>query len=144
MDWRNPVLVAGVASLSAAARGNGNSILEWTSLGRWPTQAALWLEWGSATAGQSLLPGRVETFESPRPEASLRPGTPPPVESLGHELEDVIADFRKLTDKELSGINAGLKKKKLEAISVLTEADWEKQHEEPSAKSAGAGIREMD
>ncbi len=65
-------------------------------------------------------------------------------DSLGHELEDVIADFRKLTDKELSGINAGLKKKKLEAITVLTEMDWEKQHEESSAKSAGAEVREMD
>jgi len=60
-------------------------------------------------------------------------------ESLGHELEDVIADFHKLTDKELSGINADLKKKKLESISVLSEADWEKQHEESAAKTAGAG-----
>jgi hypothetical protein len=50
-------------------------------------------------------------------------------ESLGHELEDVISDFRKLTDKELPGINAGLQKKKLAAISVLAETDWEKQHE---------------
>jgi photosystem II stability/assembly factor-like uncharacterized protein len=65
-------------------------------------------------------------------------------DSLGHELEDVITDFRKLTDKELPTINAGLKKKKLEAILVLTEADWEKQHEEPSAKSTGASVREMD
>jgi photosystem II stability/assembly factor-like uncharacterized protein len=66
-------------------------------------------------------------------------------DSLAHELEDVISDFRKLTDKELSSINATLKKKKLEAISVLTEVDWEKrQHEESSAKSAGAGAREMD
>ena len=65
-------------------------------------------------------------------------------ESLGHELEDVVSDFRKLTDKELSGINTGLKKKKLAAIPVLTEADWEKQHEEPSATSAGPGTREMD
>ena len=64
--------------------------------------------------------------------------------SLEHELEDVISDFRKLTDKELPGINASLKKKKLEAISVLTEADWEKQHEESSAKSAGAQVRELD
>jgi len=61
-------------------------------------------------------------------------------ESLGHELEDVIADFRKLTDKELSAINADLKKKKLDAIPVLGEADWEKQQEESSAKPAGAGI----
>ena len=65
-------------------------------------------------------------------------------ESLEHELEDVISDFRKLTDKELPAINASLKKKKLEAISVLTEADWEKQHEESSAKSAGAQVRELD
>jgi hypothetical protein len=61
-------------------------------------------------------------------------------ESLGHELEDVIADFRKLTDQELSKINADLKKKKLDAIPVLAEADWEKQHEESSAKSGGVGI----
>ena len=55
-------------------------------------------------------------------------------ESLGHELEDVISDFRKMTDKDLSEINAALKKKKLEAISVLSEADWEKQQAESSAK----------
>ncbi len=64
--------------------------------------------------------------------------------SLEHELEDVISDFRKLTDKELPGINGSLKKKKLEAISVLSEADWEKQREESSAKSAGAQVRELD
>jgi photosystem II stability/assembly factor-like uncharacterized protein len=65
-------------------------------------------------------------------------------ESLGHELEDVIADFRKLTDKELPTINAALKKKKLDAIPVPAEADWQKQHEESSARSAGAGVREVD
>jgi photosystem II stability/assembly factor-like uncharacterized protein len=65
-------------------------------------------------------------------------------ESLGHELEDVITDFRKLIDKELSAINAGLQKKKLEAIPVLTEADWAKQHDESSAKSGGMELREMD
>src|SRR5580700_7123870 len=65
-------------------------------------------------------------------------------ESLGRELEDVITDFRKLMDKELAAINAGLQKKKLEVISVLTEADWTKQHEESSAKSAGMELREMD
>ncbi len=50
-------------------------------------------------------------------------------DSLAHELEDVIADFRKMTDKELSGINAALQKKKLDAISILTEADWQRQHQ---------------
>jgi photosystem II stability/assembly factor-like uncharacterized protein len=65
-------------------------------------------------------------------------------ESLGHELEDVITDFHKLMDKELAAINAGLQKKKLEAISVLTEADWTKQHDESSAKSTGMELRETD
>jgi hypothetical protein len=49
-------------------------------------------------------------------------------ESLGHELEDVITDFRKLIEKELPAINGALQKKKLGPIMVLTEADWTKQH----------------
>jgi hypothetical protein len=65
-------------------------------------------------------------------------------DSLGRELEDIIADFRKLMDKELAAINASLQKKKLEAISVLTEADWAKQHDESSAKSAEMEVRETD
>ena len=85
------------------------------------------------------LYGDVNTYEGKPTDYQVARG-----ESLGRELEDVIADFRKLTDKELPGINATLKKKKLEAISVLTEADWEKQHEESSAKSAGAGVRQRD
>ena len=58
-------------------------------------------------------------------------------ESLGHELQDVIDDFQKVAQKELPGINAGLKKKKLEAITVLAEADWQKK-EATSAAAAGA------
>jgi photosystem II stability/assembly factor-like uncharacterized protein len=65
-------------------------------------------------------------------------------DSLGRELEDIIADFRKLMDKELAAINASLQKKKLEAISVLTEADWATQHDESSAKSAEMEVRETD
>ena len=72
-------------------------------------------------------------------------------DSLAHELEDVIGDFQKLTQKELPGINAGLKKKKAEAISVLTEADWQKKREAEGSSGAGAGmlgreglVREMD
>jgi hypothetical protein len=61
-------------------------------------------------------------------------------ESLGHELQDVIDDFQKLTQKDLPGINAGLKKKKLEAITVPAEADWQKKKAESSA-AAGAGMR---
>jgi photosystem II stability/assembly factor-like uncharacterized protein len=56
-------------------------------------------------------------------------------DSLAHELEDVINDFRTLTQKELASINAALKKRKLEAISVLTEADWQKKR---TAEAAGS------
>jgi hypothetical protein len=64
-------------------------------------------------------------------------------ESLGHELQDVIDDFQKLTQKDLPGINTGLKKKKLEAIHVLAEADWQKKKAE-SAVAAGAGMRRTE
>jgi hypothetical protein len=50
-------------------------------------------------------------------------------EALSRELEDVINDFRKLTDRELPAINAGLKKKKLEAIQVPAEAEWKKKND---------------
>ena len=62
-------------------------------------------------------------------------------DSLAHELQDVIDDFRKLTDKELPGVNAGLKKKKAEPISVLTEAEWQKKREGEGSSGVVAGIR---
>jgi len=62
-------------------------------------------------------------------------------ESLGHELQDVIDDFQKLSQTALPGINSGLKKKKLEAIVILAEGDWQKKKEESSV-AAGAGMRE--
>jgi photosystem II stability/assembly factor-like uncharacterized protein len=62
-------------------------------------------------------------------------------DSLGHELEDVINDFTKLTQKELAPVNAGLKKKKLDAISVLSEADWRKKREAEGGSGTGAGMR---
>jgi photosystem II stability/assembly factor-like uncharacterized protein len=63
-------------------------------------------------------------------------------ESLGHELEDVINDFQKLTQKELPSVNAGLKKKKAEAISALSEADWQKKREADAGSGAGAGMQQ--
>ena len=85
------------------------------------------------------LYGDVNTYEGRPTDYQVARG-----ESLGHELEDVIVDLRKLTDKELPGINTSLKKKKLEAISVLSEADWEKQHEESSGKPLGTMAQEQD
>jgi photosystem II stability/assembly factor-like uncharacterized protein len=61
-------------------------------------------------------------------------------ESLGHELEDVVVEFQKLTQNDLPGINPGLKKKKLEAIPVLAEGEWQKKKTE-SAVAAGAGLQ---
>ena len=49
-------------------------------------------------------------------------------DDLAHELEDVITEFRALTDKSLSTINVSLAKKKLEKIVVPSEADWQKEH----------------
>ena len=67
-------------------------------------------------------------------------------DSLAHELEDVINDFKKLTEAELPAINKDLKSKKLEAISVLTETDWRKQHEPAggSGSTATSMDRDMD
>jgi hypothetical protein len=62
-------------------------------------------------------------------------------DSLGHELQDVIDDFQRLTQKELPGINLGLKKKKLDAIAPLAEADWQNKRE---AESALSGVTQME
>ena len=79
------------------------------------------------------LYGDVNTYEGRPSDAQVARTA-----ALGHELEDIIVDFRKLTDKELPVINAGLRKKKLEPIAVLSEADWEKQSQDgASAKAAG-------
>ena len=64
-------------------------------------------------------------------------------DSLGHELEDVVVDFQKLMQRELPGINKNLKKKKLEAITVPVEAEWQKNKAE-SAVAAGAGMRRAE
>jgi hypothetical protein len=62
-------------------------------------------------------------------------------ESLAHELQDVIDDFQKLTQKELAAANAGLKKKKLEEITVLTEAEWQKKRAAEGGSGAAAGMK---
>ncbi len=62
-------------------------------------------------------------------------------DSLAHELEDVIGDFQKLTQAELPKINASLKKKNAEAITVLTEAEWQKKRESEGSSGATAGLR---
>ncbi|HKU26207.1 MAG TPA: hypothetical protein VJQ54_12110, partial [Candidatus Sulfotelmatobacter sp.] len=65
-------------------------------------------------------------------------------ESLAHELEDVIGDFQKLAQKELVTVNAGLKKKKAEPISALTEADWQKKHEAEGGSGASGARNDTE
>jgi len=66
-------------------------------------------------------------------------------DSLARELEDVITEFRKLTDTELPAINGALKKKKAAVMVVLSEADWQKEHQETtSSKSPATGVRGME
>jgi len=57
-------------------------------------------------------------------------------DSLAHELDDVISDFRKATDTELPAANSALQKKKMPAISIPTEYDWKKQHQLNSGGNA--------
>jgi photosystem II stability/assembly factor-like uncharacterized protein len=65
-------------------------------------------------------------------------------DSLAHELEDVIGDFQKVTQKDLVAANTGLRKKKAEPIAVLTEADWQKKRESEGGSSAPPGLRESE
>jgi photosystem II stability/assembly factor-like uncharacterized protein len=64
---------------------------------------------------------------------------------LGRELEDVIHEFRTLTDQQLPGINRKLAGKKLQPISVITEEQWQnKERENTSSAQPGMQMREMD
>ncbi len=62
-------------------------------------------------------------------------------DSLAHELEDVIGDFQKLTQSELPGVNADLKKRKADAISVLSEADWRKKQDSEGGAGSNSAVR---
>jgi hypothetical protein len=66
---------------------------------------------------------------------------------LGRELEDVIQKFQKLTTTQLPGINAELQKQNLPPISVVSEADWQKQHQgsgSAQSQTSNTRMREMD
>jgi photosystem II stability/assembly factor-like uncharacterized protein len=65
-------------------------------------------------------------------------------ESLGHELQDVIDDFQKLTQKDLPGINSSLKKEKMETIAVLSETDWQKKKTASGEVAGSAALQESD
>jgi hypothetical protein len=47
-------------------------------------------------------------------------------EALERELADVWGEFDALAKKDLTSVNSALQKKSLQPITVLTEADWQK------------------
>jgi photosystem II stability/assembly factor-like uncharacterized protein len=65
-------------------------------------------------------------------------------DSLGHELQDVIDNFQKLTQKDLPAINSGLKKKKMETIVVLSEMDWQNKKTSSGEAAGGAAMQDSD
>jgi hypothetical protein len=62
-------------------------------------------------------------------------------ESLTHELDDVNGEFAKLTQKDLPTLNPGLSKNKLTPITVLTEADWQKNREAEGSSGGGGTLQ---
>jgi photosystem II stability/assembly factor-like uncharacterized protein len=67
-------------------------------------------------------------------------------DALGRELEDVIQEFDALTKQQLPTINAGLQQKNLPPIHVLTQQEWDKQHQEEAGSQVAAttALREID
>jgi len=61
--------------------------------------------------------------------------------ALERELEDVIREFTTLTGRELAAINRGLQGKQMQAIQVISEADWSKAEGSGAAGGAGAPLR---
>ena len=62
-------------------------------------------------------------------------------DALSHELDDVVKQLSDLTARDLSKVNEGLRKKKLEPIQPLTQAQWEKAHEDEGGSHSGEGMR---
>jgi photosystem II stability/assembly factor-like uncharacterized protein len=69
-------------------------------------------------------------------------------EVLGRELEDVIGEFQKLVNTQLTPLNKQLAGKKLQPINLISEQDWQKQQDAAeggaAARPGSMGIREMD
>jgi len=87
------------------------------------------------------LYGDVNGFEGRPTDAQVERAN-----ALGKELEDVIREFRTLTDQQLPPLNRQLERKKLGEIKIISEQEWQ------AAQNAAAGpssspptqAREMD
>jgi hypothetical protein len=58
------------------------------------------------------------------------------IDSLKHELDDVVKEFDAFVAKDIKEVNTSLTKKKLEIIRPITREEWEKTNKE--AESSGA------
>jgi photosystem II stability/assembly factor-like uncharacterized protein len=68
-------------------------------------------------------------------------------EVLGRELEDVIAQFRTLSGQQLAAVNRQLERKKLGAIKLIPEQEWQALQDRTQGAGGGPGAaqaREMD
>ncbi|HET9741305.1 MAG TPA: glycosyl hydrolase [Terriglobales bacterium] len=66
---------------------------------------------------------------------------------LQRELEDVIRDFQTMANAQLPAINKQLARKKLPAITLMSEQQWQKAQEQEGGSAAarsGMSLREMD
>jgi hypothetical protein len=86
------------------------------------------------------LYGDVNNYEGRPTDSQVARG-----DVLGRELEEVIREFTTLTNKQLPALNRQLEAKKLGAIQVISEQEWEKVHqEEESASASPVGGRRME
>jgi photosystem II stability/assembly factor-like uncharacterized protein len=74
------------------------------------------------------LYGDVNGFEGRPTDAQVERAN-----ALGKELEDVIREFRTLTDQQLPPLNRQLERKKLGEIKIISEQEWQ------AAQNAAAG-----
>jgi photosystem II stability/assembly factor-like uncharacterized protein len=61
------------------------------------------------------------------------------IDSLSRELEDVVHEFDAFTAKDLRDVNTSLARKRLEPITPLARADWEKTNVDSQMSSPGTG-----
>lgn len=61
------------------------------------------------------------------------------IDSLTHELNDVVQEFEAFAAKELPAVNQALASKKLQPIKPLSREDWDKANRDSGAASVGGG-----
>ena len=61
------------------------------------------------------------------------------IDSLRHELDDVVKEFDAFVAKDVKEVNVSLAKKKLEIIQALTREEWEKANSQAESSGAPSG-----